>query len=74
MRAAIQAVRAQAPSRVVVAVPVGAPHTCREFDGLADEIVCPRQPHDFAAVGEWYADFSPTSDEEVRELLATSSA
>jgi len=69
MKAAVQAVRAQAPARVVVAVPVGAAQTCRDLAGLADEVVCPRTPRDFSAVGEWYEDFSPTSDDEVRELL-----
>jgi predicted phosphoribosyltransferase len=69
MKAAVQAVRAQSPARVVVAVPVGAPQTCRELATLADEVVCPRMPPDFSAVGEWYEDFSPTSDDEVRTLL-----
>jgi putative phosphoribosyl transferase len=70
MKAAVQAVRAQGPARVVVAVPVGAPQTCRDLAGLADEVVCPRTPSDFSAVGEWYEDFSPTTDDEVRELLS----
>lgn len=70
MKAAVQAVRAQGPARVVVAVPVGAPQTCGDLAGLADEVVCPRMPRDFSAVGEWYEDFSPTSDDEVRELLS----
>ncbi|MGH9310429.1 MAG: phosphoribosyltransferase [Vicinamibacterales bacterium] len=69
MRAAVQAVRAQRPARVVVAVPVGAPDTCREFEDLADEIVCARTPEPFSAVGQWYRDFSQTTDEEVRTLL-----
>jgi predicted phosphoribosyltransferase len=69
MKAAVEAVRAHAPARIVVAVPVGSPETCREFAGVADEIVCARAPEYFAAVGQWYRDFSQTSDEEVRELL-----
>jgi predicted phosphoribosyltransferase len=69
MKAAVQAVRARGPSRIVVAVPVGAPETCREFQGIADEIVCARTPEPFSAVGQWYHDFSQTTDEEVRELL-----
>ena len=69
MKAAVQAVRAQAPARVVVAVPVGAPQTCGDLAALADEVVCPRMPPDFSAVGQWYEDFSPTSDDEVRALL-----
>jgi putative phosphoribosyl transferase len=69
MKAAVQAVRAHAPARVVVAVPVGSPEACREFTELADEIVCVRAPEGFTAVGQWYCDFSQTTDEEVRELL-----
>jgi predicted phosphoribosyltransferase len=69
MKAAVEAVRTHAPARVVVAVPVGAPDTCRELASMADEVVCARTPRHFAAVGEWYVDFSQTSDEEVRELL-----
>jgi putative phosphoribosyl transferase len=69
MRAAVQAVRAQAPARIVVAVPVGAPDTCRDFAEVIDEIVCVRTPEVFAAVGEWYRDFPQTTDEEVRALL-----
>ena len=69
MKAAVQAVRERGPARVVVAVPVGAPHTCHELGELADEVVCARMPEDFAAVGQFYADFEQTSDAEVRELL-----
>jgi predicted phosphoribosyltransferase len=74
MKAAVQAVRAQAPSRIVVAVPVGAPETCRELAQVADEVVCVRMPHPFSAVGQWYQDFSQTTDDEVRELLHGASA
>jgi predicted phosphoribosyltransferase len=69
MKAAVQAVRRHAPARVVVAVPVGARQTCRELSTMADEVVCARTPEPFSAVGQWYVDFSQTSDEEVRELL-----
>lgn len=69
MKAAVEAVRAHGPSRIVVAVPVGSPETCREFTEVADEIVCAREPDRFAAVGQWYRDFSQTTDEEVRTLL-----
>jgi predicted phosphoribosyltransferase len=69
MRAAVHAVRALGPARVVVAVPVGAPSTCQEFNGIADEVVCARTPEPFSAVGLWYRDFSQTSDSEVRALL-----
>jgi putative phosphoribosyl transferase len=55
---------------VVVAVPVAAEQTCDEFRDNVDDIVCAVTPKPFHAVGLWYEDFSQTSDEEVRELLA----
>ena len=70
MRAAVQAVRQHNPARVIVAVPVGAPATCAEFSDLTDETICARAPEYFAAVGQWYRDFSQTTDEEVHQLLA----
>jgi predicted phosphoribosyltransferase len=70
MRVAIVAVSRQSPARVVVAVPVGARTTCDELAELADEVVCPLTPSSFYAVGEWYDDFSPPTDEEIRKLLA----
>jgi predicted phosphoribosyltransferase len=69
MKAAVEAVRLHRPARIVVAVPVGSPETCREFAHLADEIVCARAPERFSAVGQWYRDFSQTTDDEVRRLL-----
>jgi len=74
MKAAVEAVRALSPARIIVAVPVGSPDTCREFAGIADEIVCARRPEHFAAVGQWYDDFRQTTDEEVRELLQTAAS
>lgn len=72
MRAAVMAVRRLHPSRVVVAVPVGAPETCRVLRELADEVECMFTPEPFGAVGLWYLDFSQTRDEEVQQLLAAS--
>lgn len=69
MRAAIKAVRSKDPARVVVAVPVAPPSTCEELKLLADELVCANTPSPFRGVGEWYADFTQTTDEEVRALL-----
>ena len=69
MKAAVQAVRAQHPARIVVAVPVAAAETCHEFAEIVEEIVCVRTPEPFSAVGLWYRDFSQTTDDEVRELL-----
>jgi predicted phosphoribosyltransferase len=70
MRAAVRAVRVQDPRRIVVAVPVGAPSTCDELQREADEVFCLYAPPGFAAVGNWYDDFSQTEDAEVQELLA----
>jgi putative phosphoribosyl transferase len=72
MRAAAAALRQQQPARIVVAVPVSAPQTCDEFKMEVDEIVCAVTPEPFHAVGLWYEDFSQTTDEEVRDLLARS--
>ncbi|MEA2343253.1 MAG: putative phosphoribosyl transferase [Thermoanaerobaculia bacterium] len=70
MRAAVQALRAMEPKRVIVAVPVGAAQTCEEFREIADEIVCLRTPEPFEAVGLWYDDFTQTTDAEVHALLS----
>ena len=69
MRAAVTAVRQERPRAIVVAVPVAEPRICDALRVKVDDIACLRTPSDFAAVGEWYYDFSQTSDEEVRELL-----
>lgn len=70
MKAAVRALKAAGAARVVVAVPVAPPDTCRELESLADEVVCLQAPRMFSAVGQWYEDFSQTTDEEVERLLA----
>ncbi|MEY2562724.1 MAG: putative phosphoribosyl transferase [Verrucomicrobiota bacterium] len=70
MRAAAAALRKQSVAKIVVAVPVGAPETCREFAAEVDELICPLRPDFFQGVGQFYEDFSQTTDEEVREALA----
>jgi predicted phosphoribosyltransferase len=70
MRAAVRAVRQQQPAKVVVAVPVGAPSTCKALEQDADEVVCLQTPEPFSAVGLWYRRFDQTPDDEVRALLA----
>lgn len=72
MRAAVAAVRQRNAARVVVAVPVAAPTTCAALIPEVDELVCPLRPREFDAVGQWYLDFSQTSDEEVQKALAPS--
>lgn len=71
MRAAVQALRQQHPAKIIVAVPVGARETCDSFRSEVDTMcVCAITPEPFDGVGLWYNDFSQTSDEEVRDLLA----
>ena len=69
MRAAVAALRRLGPSRIIVAVPVGARDTCEDMAREADEVVCARTPEPFLSVGVWYGDFSQTTDEEVNALL-----
>jgi pimeloyl-ACP methyl ester carboxylesterase len=57
----------------VVAAPVGSEEACNEFRDVVDDVVCVLMPKPFQAVGLWYDDFSQTSDEEVRTLLARAS-
>ena len=73
MRAAIAALRQHRPARIVVAVPAAAPQTCSEIADEVDEIICAATPEPFYAVGQWYQEFSQTTDEEVRDLLARAS-
>jgi putative phosphoribosyl transferase len=70
MRAAVRALREQRPARIVVAVPVAPRQTCEQLAREADEVVCPRTPAPFLAIGIWYESFPQTSDDEIRDLLA----
>jgi erythromycin esterase-like protein/predicted phosphoribosyltransferase len=70
MLAAIKALRQLQPARIVVAVPTAAPDTCEALRAVVDDVVCAITPEPFQAVGRWYEDFSQTTDDEVRELLA----
>ena len=72
MHAAIEALRQQQPGRIVVAVPTASPQTCEELRAEVDDVICAITPEPFYAVGLWYQDFSQTTDEEVRDLLARS--
>jgi predicted phosphoribosyltransferase len=69
MMAAIQATRLQAPSRIVVAVPVAPLETAEALRDEVDELICPLIPDWLISIGHWYSDFSQTSDEEVINLL-----
>jgi predicted phosphoribosyltransferase len=69
MRAAAAALRALAPHRLIVGVPVAPEDTCAALRQDVDDVVCTFSPDAFFAVGNWYEDFSPVSDDEVRRLL-----
>jgi putative phosphoribosyl transferase len=69
-RTAVAVLRIQRAGRIVLAVPVAPPQAVRELQTVADEVVCLETPARFMAIGQWYADFRQTSDEEVTTLLA----
>jgi len=69
MRAAVKALRERGAAKIVVAVPVGPPDTCQELAHEADEAICLSTPPFFQAVGQYYEDFSQTSDDDVCTLL-----
>ncbi len=73
MHAALHAVRARGPARLICAVPVAAASSLAALQGLADEFVCLHAPADFGAVGHCYRDFSQVDDSEVIECLRTDS-
>jgi putative phosphoribosyl transferase len=73
-RAAVQVARARGADRVILAVPVAPPETVAALRRDADDVVAVETPEPFFAIGGWYADFSPTSDDEVVELLTVAGA
>lgn len=74
MRAAIASLRAQGARRITVAVPVGSSETCEDLQSEADEVLCLTSPEWLVAIGQFYEDFGPTTDEEVCALLAASAS
>jgi predicted phosphoribosyltransferase len=74
MRAAAAALRAQGAGRLVAAVPVAPKETCDALRDVVDEVICAVTPEPFLAVGEWYEDFTQTSDADVRDLLRRATA
>ncbi len=68
-RAAIRVARAAGAPSVVLAVPVAPPTTVTELARVADAVVCVATPSPFSAIGQWYRDFSPTTDDEVVRIL-----
>jgi predicted phosphoribosyltransferase len=70
MRAAVLALKQQRAGRIIVAVPTASPDICEALKADADEVISVITPEPFLAVGHWYDDFTQTTDEEVRDLLA----
>ena len=70
MLAAARVARAAGPARLIVAVPVGSIEACEILQSEVDEVICLSTPEPFNAVGQWYAHFDQTSDDEVIALLA----
>jgi len=73
-RAACRVARAHGAARIILAVPVGHSEAIESLRGDADEVVCLTTPRSLLAIGEWYEDFSQTSDEEVISVLADAAA
>ena len=67
--AACQSLRLQGAGRIVLAVPV-APAKWQPDSAIVDEYVCPHPMRDFWAVGQFYTDFTQTTDGEVTRLLS----
>lgn len=72
MKAALASVKNRGAASVTVAVPVGPPSTIQELEQIADRVVCLYTPEYFQAIGEFYSDFSQTTDEEVIMFLRES--
>jgi putative phosphoribosyl transferase len=69
MRVAVATLQQRGPASLAVAVPVAAAETCDELRREVDALTCLATPEPFVAVGLWYRDFRPTTDDEVRDLL-----
>lgn len=72
MRAGLRILAARRVARTVAATPIGSRQTCGELGRFADAVVCLRAPRRLFAVGNWYDDFAPTTDDQVRALLHAS--
>lgn len=69
LEATVELVKQQQPAKIIIAVPVAPPSAVRRFSEMVDEVVCLLAPPFFQAVGQFYEEFSQTSDEEVIDLL-----
>lgn len=69
VRAALSTLERQGAAHTIVACPVAPPETVERLFGEADDVVCLKTPPDLVAIGLWYDDFTPVSDEDVLRLL-----
>jgi putative phosphoribosyl transferase len=74
MRTAIRSLQAHDPAWIAMAVPTAPRSTCLDLEREVDEAVCVMTPEPFFGVGQWYTDFSQTSDAEVIDLLRAAAA
>ena len=72
LRAALAMLKSQRPRAIVIAAPIASPHSFRAFQSLVDEIICLATPELLHSIGQYYKDFSQTSDQQVCQLLARS--
>ena len=72
VKVAVKSVKCQRPKKLILAVPVGPKETIEELKKEVDELVCLATPEIFYAVGQFYQEFSQTTDEEVMEILRKS--
>lgn len=69
VEAAVMAIRAASPARIVIATPVAPPSVLAKLAGMADQVICLEAPEDFYAVGQFYREFRQVTDEEVIALI-----
>lgn len=69
MKAGVISVKKKKPEKIIVAIPVASPQSVEELKEITDEVICLYAPSYFGAVGQFYMEFSQTSDDEVIEIL-----
>lgn len=69
LKAAILTAKREGAKKIIIAAPVAPAQNLGEFEEIADEVICLQAPYDFQAIGEFYHSFSPTTDQEVIELI-----
>lgn len=70
MEAALSWLKEKGPTEIVLAIPTGARDSMERLEKLADKTICLDKPLWFAAVGQFYREFTQVDDEEVKKILA----